>query len=229
MMESNSDDGFTHHGDVAFRVGVASGPPPALVFQSLAWPSLSTRSTVQLAYPNAGYGGSAVSISPRGLYAAAMLYSGQSEVGYELFALDPTLQRLAGMPYVLGECDLTAPAFSPDDRFVALAVERSSWWFDEDAPSDDADVDLDTARGGITIWSTLFVHELGRPSPMEFTLAVDLPKGWCPTGAETCPRSLRFSGPTTLTLGVAWLEGDFSFDVPTSQSRIMVPPPATNS
>jgi hypothetical protein len=228
MTESDSGDGFTHEGDVAFRIRVA-GPPPALVFESLTWPSLSTRSSVRLAYPNAGYGGSAASISPRALYAAAMLYSGQSEVGYELFALDPAIQRLAGMPYVPGECDLTAPAFSPDERFAALAVEHSSWWFDEDAPSDDPDAESDAARGGITIWSTLFVHELGHPSPMEFALVVDLPRGWCPSGDGTWPRRLRFSGPTTLILGVPWLPGDFSFDLPSSQSRIIVPPPATDS
>jgi hypothetical protein len=228
MAASDSDGGFTHQGEIAFRVSVAHHPAMALVFESLAWPSLSRRSSLQLPYPNAGYGGSAVSISPRARYAAAMLYSGQSEVGYELFALNPAIQRLAGIHYFPGECDLTAPTFSPDERFVALAVEHRSWWLNDDAPSDDPDADCDTARGGITTWSTLFVHELGRHSPTEVAMVVDLPKGWFPE-AGTWPRRLRFSGPTTLTLGVPWLAADFSFDLPPNQSRIIVPSPTTKS
>jgi hypothetical protein len=227
METSNSEDGFAHQGQIAFRVAVSPRPSIGLVFESLTWPSLSGRSSLQLPYPNAGYAGSAASISPQARYAAVMLYSGQSEIGYELFALDPVFQHLAGMPYIAGECDLTAPAFSPDERLVALAVEHCSWWFDEDAPIEHPDADRDTARGGITIWATLFVHELDRASPTQFELVVDLPRGWSPVGTGTWPRGLRFSGPTRLTLGVPWLPADVSFDLPSTHNRIIIPPPAT--
>ncbi len=80
--------------------------------------------------PSHGYGGHELVVSPHGLYLALFLYSGQSEVGYELFALQPTLQHLGGLPYVFGEGE--APVFSADDRWLAMMWETYNDWSSDD-------------------------------------------------------------------------------------------------
>src|SRR5579884_4035686 len=129
-----SDSSIVHMGRTGFSLHVDSRP--GLVFTLLDWPSQTTRSTITLPYPRAGYGGVILSISPQARYAAALLYSGQSETGYELFALAPSLQHIGGLPYIYGEEDGTPMQFSPDEALVAVAIEENSiWWAD---PQDEA-------------------------------------------------------------------------------------------
>jgi hypothetical protein len=225
MTASKQSGSTVHAGDIAFRATAsADATPPALVFESLAWPSLSARSRVALQYPRAGYGGAELSISASGRYAAAMLYSGQSETGYEVFALAPALRHLGGLAYVPGECDLTPPSFSPDERLVALAVERNYWWVDPNDPEPDWET---PSAGGWVTWSTLYVHDIERALPLEFPLSVALPKGWCPPNDGTWPQGLHFSTPRTLAVAVPWITAEFAFDVPAPNERIVVPSPAT--
>lgn len=75
---------------------------------------------ITLPYPTAGLGGGELVVAPDQRHAALWIYSGQSEVGYELFALVPALRHLGGLPYVHGEG--VAPVWSPDSRFLAMLV-----------------------------------------------------------------------------------------------------------
>src|SRR4249919_3808023 len=71
--------------------------------------------------PQAGYGGSEIIVAPDERHIALFVYSGQSQVGYELFALDvttATVKQVGRMPYIHGHGD--APRFSPDGRWLAL-------------------------------------------------------------------------------------------------------------
>jgi hypothetical protein len=70
-------------------------------------------------YPTAGCGGCEILLSAKERYLAMFLYSGQSEVGYELFYFRPHLQHISSFGYVFGEG--TGPVFSSDERWLALA------------------------------------------------------------------------------------------------------------
>lgn len=218
MMPTNSSTG--HVGQTGFRVDVDY--QLGITFNLLEWPSKTVRSTIALPYPDNGYGGAVVSISPQARYAAAVLYSGQGETGYELFTLAPNLHHFASFPFVCGEWDLTPMPFSPDERLVALAVEeRPLWWSDPD----DEDADWDTpSAGGPVQWATLFVHRIGEQSPARYPLMVDLPKGWRGPETETWPAELRFDTDNRLSVGLPW-DTRFSFELPPSEQPVVVAGP----
>jgi hypothetical protein len=189
-----------------------------LVFTLLDWPAETIRSTVTLPCPRRGYGGVRLSISRQARYAAALLYSGQSEVGYELFSLAPSLKHIGGLPYMHGESDLTAMPFSPDESLVAVAVEENCfWWADpenEEAP----------AVGGRVEWAALLVHRIGRKKPSRYPLVVDLPAGWRAPEDGTWPAKLRFEKDNSISLVPPWGKR-FSFEVPPRQQSIVIPAP----
>src|SRR5690349_3233306 len=112
-----TDPSIAHVGQTGFRLD--ADYHSGLVFTLFEWPTEAVRSTISLPYPSRGYGGTVLSISRQARYAAALLYSGQSEVGYELFALAPRLRHVASFPYMCGESDLTPMQFSPDGELVA--------------------------------------------------------------------------------------------------------------
>jgi hypothetical protein len=58
-------------------------------------------------------------LSAKERYLAMFLYSGQSEVGYELFYFRPILQHICSFGYVLGEG--LGPVFSSDECWLGLA------------------------------------------------------------------------------------------------------------
>ncbi len=74
---------------------------------------------LNFAIPTAGYGGHEIVLSPCERHAAVQLFSGQSQLGYELFAIAPALKHIGGMPYEFGQGH--SPAFSPDGNLIALA------------------------------------------------------------------------------------------------------------
>lgn len=218
-MPPEDDDEIVHNDSIAVRLRVPSRN--SIQYERLAWPSLTLHSQTALPYPQSGYGGSVLSISPSSNFAAALVYSGQGEIGYELFALAPTIQRVGGLPYVEGESDLTPIVFSPDERLAALAIERFFWWTDPDEP----DPDWETpAIGGVVDWATLYVHRVGEAAPSSSRLRVDLPSGWCPGSDGTWPRCLRFSDSNHLVLRIPW-RADFEFALPEPNGSVIVPPP----
>jgi hypothetical protein len=214
------DADIVHDGPTAFSIR-ADGTS-GLTFAHLDGQTERIHSELTLPYPSAGYGGSVLSISPQANYAAAVLYSGQSEVGYELFSLTPTLQHIGGMPYVCGESDLTPIQFSTDERLAAIAIEEGClWWVDPE----DEDADWDTpALGGRVEWAGLYVHRLGDTQPSRHGLVVDLPTGWCPSDDGTWPAELRFEAAKSLSLVVPW-DTRFAFAIPHYKEPILIPSP----
>ena len=112
---------------------------------------------VTMRVPNAGYGGSELVVSPDQRWAALFVYSGQSDQGYELFALEPALKRVGGLPYVYGEG--TVPVFSPDSRWLAMVMTteqrvRDSGDYAEEILEDDAEGDV------FVDWAKLYAQQL---------------------------------------------------------------------
>ncbi|MFO0596342.1 MAG: hypothetical protein U0228_13585 [Myxococcaceae bacterium] len=82
------------------------------------------RKRVSIPYPSAGYGGHELLLSSNERYLVLWLYSGQSQIGFELFTFAPVLKHVASLPYVLGEG--LGPAFSADERYLAVASATNS-------------------------------------------------------------------------------------------------------
>src|SRR5262245_11280697 len=74
---------------------------------------------VSIPCPRAGYGGHELLLSAKERYLAMFLYSGQSEVGYELFYFRPLLRHICSFGYVFGES--LGPVFSSDECRLGLA------------------------------------------------------------------------------------------------------------
>jgi hypothetical protein len=215
-MESEVE--IVHVGRTAFAI--SAEPGRGLTFRQLHWPTQSIEAEIVLPYPRRGLGGAVLSISPREKFAAAVVYSGQSETGYELFALAPSLKHIASFPYVGAEWDLTPMQFSADERLVAVAIEENGfWWVDRD---DEADWET-AASGGRVEWATLLIHPLDDPQPRVYPLVVDVPAGWFPHEG-TWPGSLQFESERSLSLELPW-GGRFIFDLPPVPAPIVVPPP----
>jgi hypothetical protein len=77
---------------------------------------------VTLPRSSGGVGGLDLVVSHDERHLALFVYSGQSAQGYELFALEPQLRHLGGLPYVHGMGD--GPTFSPDDRWLVMLVRE---------------------------------------------------------------------------------------------------------
>jgi hypothetical protein len=163
-----------------------------------------------------------LSISWQAHYAAALLYSGQSEIGYELFSLVPSLRHIAGLSYMRGESDLTPMQFSPDEALVAVAIEENPLWW---ADPEDETADWDTpAVGGPVEWAVLLVHRIGNKRPSRYPLVVDLPAGWRGPEEGAWPAKLRFEDDNSISMALPWAKR-FSFEVPPRQRSIVIPAP----
>ena len=90
------------------------------------WVTLEARGKpeerVTLPRSSGGVGGLDLVVSHDERHLALFIYSGQSAQGYEIFALEPRLRHLGGLPYVRGMGD--APTFSPDDRWLVMVVRE---------------------------------------------------------------------------------------------------------
>ena len=99
---------------------------------------------VGVPYPSGGYGGHDLVVSSARRFAALFLYTGQSEEGYELYELRPTLRRIGGLAQLFGEGH--PPVFSPDERWIALGVA--------------VDPGLTNTKEGCVHWADVYVQEL---------------------------------------------------------------------
>lgn len=109
----------------------------------------------RIPYPRAGHGGHELLLSAGERYLAMFLYSGQSEVGYELFSY-PDLRWVCALPYVFGEG--LGPAFSPDERRLALAWATNPSLDRTDAVG--VGDEAVTTTGCVVDWACLHVRTL---------------------------------------------------------------------
>jgi hypothetical protein len=148
--------------------------------------------TLELAMPSAGYGGHELVLSPGQTCVALWLYSGQSEVGYELLELVPSLRRVGGLPYVFGEG--FGPAFAPDGGALVLA-----WATNPGLTVDDA-VEATTSTATVLEWATVHLAPLPDGAARQCVLSVRVPAGapaerddsYWPSNLEVTTTSVRF-------------------------------------
>lgn len=145
-----------------------------------AWPRVSvvverqgvTLERADLPFPKAGYGGHELLLSPDEAWLALWLYSGQSEVGYELFELRPALRHIASLPYVFGEGE--GPVFSADARLFALAWAIDPGIYPWDVEADD---DGCTVAEHEVEWAAVHLRRLPDGAVSTCTITVRLPAG----------------------------------------------------
>jgi hypothetical protein len=137
---------------------------------------------VRLPVPSGGSGGEELVVSLDERWAALFLYSGQSEVGWELFALDP-LRHVGGTGgYLRGTGD--APRFSPDGNWLVMGIAVTPM---VRGTSEYAEEALDGGAGEIVVdWGALYtqrvpsgpivVTPIGTPIPR--SLDPDVVAGW---------------------------------------------------
>jgi hypothetical protein len=151
-----------------------------------------------LPIPRHGYGGHELLASPDESYVVLWLYSGQSEVGYELFRLGP-LSHAASFPYVYGEG--VGPVFSADSRRLALAWSVNSGLNLDELPLDD---DGFTTEPALVDWAVVRVVDLPADSPRTCTVRVRIAAGSpCERDESFYPDNLRFEG-DALILVAPW-------------------------
>lgn len=135
--------------------------------------ALGETQRVRLPYPQSGYGGHELVLSASERYLALFLWSGQSEVGYELFAYRPTLTHIGSFPYTYGMA--LGPAFSSDERLFAMAWTTNSGLHVED------EVELSgacTAEACTIAWACVRVQPLPSGPPQTCFIEVRIPAGF---------------------------------------------------
>ncbi len=132
------------------------------------------------------FGGSQIVISPGGAFAALYMHSGQSEQGYELFAVGGEIRRLAGVSFAVGHGG--PPIFAPDEGRLVLV----NFW-----PGGVHRVD---ATGRLVAYAELFTQSL-RPEepPRRHRLIVDSPDPAALGRDFHGPRKIRFVGADALS------------------------------
>lgn len=166
------------------------------------------RARVELPRPPQGIGGYELFLSREERWLALFLYSGQSEVGYEVFALEPALRRVGGLPYVHGTGD--GPTFSADEARLVFATTINSGLVADEAELDD---DERLLSDEVLDWAEVRVHELE-------TGAIDR----C-TVRAVLPRGLPFEGDDSYwPSNLAVIDGEVCFDTGWGQ-RVHIPLP----
>jgi hypothetical protein len=112
-----------------------------------------TLSRVAIPYPVEGCGGCELLLSAKERYLAMFVYSGQSQVGYELFYFRPCLQHICSFGYVFGEG--LGPVFSFDESRLGLA-----WSTNPNLSQVDEAVEHIPTGERLIQWTTLHAREL---------------------------------------------------------------------
>ena len=175
---------FVARGDELVRVEV-SNTEIAVVVEA---PKGEVLARTAIPYPTAGCGGYEILLSAKERYLAMFLYSGQSEVGYELFYFRPYLQHIFSFGYVFGEG--TGPVFSSDERWLALA-----WATNPELCLLDEGVEHLPTGERLVDWVTLRIRELPDGSVTSCSFRVRVGPGFPVEGDESFyPESLEIAG-----------------------------------
>lgn len=147
-------------------------------------------SVVSLPHLGDNFGGHEFVVSEDERYVALFVYSGQSEVGYEVFEVADALQHVAGQRWVYGEGH--PPTFSDDSRYVVLAVALNSMVWSEEP-----------AAHGVE-WAWLQIRDLYDGSVSEHRIFARVPPDAEEPYDRSCyPRIERFTA-DELTLDTEW-------------------------
>jgi hypothetical protein len=175
---------FVARGDELVRIEV-SNTEIAVVVEA---PKGEILARTAIPYPTAGCGGHEILLSAKERYLAMFLYSGQSEVGCELFYFRPHLQHISSFGYVFGEG--TGPVFSSDERWLALA-----WATNPELCLLDEGVEHLPTGERLVDWVTLRIQELPDGSAMSCSVRVCVGPEFPVEGDESFyPECLEIAG-----------------------------------
>lgn len=148
---------------------------------------------------SAGYGGHELVLSPDEELLVVWLYSGQSEIGYELFDFNP-LRHLRSFPYVVGEGSV--PVFSEDSRLLAMASSRNTILEIDEAGVEFKDLRL--SHDALVDWATVHLLNLEDDDVFSCQVSVQLRTGF-PVDHEQdyYPEIVRCSA-TDVQLATGW-------------------------
>ncbi len=179
-------------------VEVVTGKKAALVLR-VADGDGRERASIQLPYPTSGYGGHEVVLGKHPLV-ALWLYSGQTQVGYELLELE-TLRHLGSLPYQVGEGE--PPVFSADGEQLAMTWEAGALPRAEDLEEHERPRPGET---DVVPWAELALQTVSSRTILRRTLHADL-RGWRPsedTHTHVYPEALHFVGRDELRMKAPW-------------------------
>lgn len=166
--------------------------------------------------PRAGIGGADLVVSPDERLAALCLYSGQSEIGLELFALQPRLRRTFSLPYHQGEGG--PPKFAADSSWIAMLVRtpHHAWYDERDVPFTDQPPD---GRTWTLDWAELYAIDLPGRDLSRTTILIE---------ATTPPRGRELETWSTDRRLLAVTADAVDLKLPWGErARIPLPSPAT--
>jgi len=163
-------------------------------------PNGDTVAHASIPYPSAGYGGHELQLSAQERYLAMFLYSGQSEVGYELFDFRPSLRHIRRLPYVFGMG--LGPAFSSDERLLGLAWATNSSLYIENHDLDDDGL---TTSECVVEWAQLHLQELPEGRTDTCAVQIRVPPGFPFEGDDSFyPEHLEILSPHEVRFQTAW-------------------------
>lgn len=171
---------------------------------------------VELPVPSAGYGGGELVVSPDQRLAALLVFSGQGEQGYELFALTPQLRHLGGLPYVLGEGD--APVFSPDGVWLAMVVACAPVVRGTETYAEDV-LDPDGEDSVLIDWAAIYMQRLPDGPIGRVALGTRIPQSTDPDDLHEWELhgAVSFAAHGTLMIRLPWGE-TFGLRLPVTES-----------
>jgi hypothetical protein len=160
---------------------------------------------IELPRWSGGVGGMELVASRDERYVALHIYSGQSSQGYEVFATEPALAHLGGMPEELGHG--SAPVFSPEARWLATLLDTAPYARDSGEHFEDIQDDEDDELV-IVDWARLYVQALPAMTMTSVDVGVEIPRStdrdllyeWRPYGA------VRFAQEDVIALRMPWGE-----------------------
>lgn len=150
-------------------------------------------------------GGHEFVVSDDERHVALFVYSGQSSQGYELFALQPTLAHIGGLPEVFGEG--AAPAFSPGCRWVVMFTTDDPFVRETDEHFDEIH-DAESDATVVVDWARLRVRRLPDMTDYEVPVGVQIPLSTDPDVLRewTLPEAVRFDSEDIAMLHMPWGE-----------------------
>ncbi len=168
--------------------------------------------------PRGGYGGSKLIVSPDERHAAVFLFTGASSQGWELYSIEPTLQRRAGLPCIGGEGE--PPVFSPDGALLVMATTGPVAWIDDEGERyDDVEPEHRDAPWQVE-WAQLHVQDLATGAIERVVLAAALSgaRGFDPCALDA-PTGLAFESPRRLAMKLPW-KASATIDLPAAGTAL---------